>query len=119
VPEGKICYIEIPCVNAEASAAFYSKIFGWKTRARGDGHLAFDDTTGAVSGTWVAGRPPSREPGVLVYIMVDHIESALPELTAAGGRVVTPFTSLGGGDAYATFADPAGNLFGLYQQPNK
>src|SRR5437870_11004566 len=35
-----------------ASAEFYSTIFGWKVRRRGDGELAFDDT-GGVSGTWV------------------------------------------------------------------
>ena len=43
---GKICYIEIPAITAEASADFYSDIFGWKVRERGDGALAFDDTGG-------------------------------------------------------------------------
>ena len=33
-------------------AQFYSSIFGWKVRTRGDGELAFDDP-GGVSGTWV------------------------------------------------------------------
>jgi predicted enzyme related to lactoylglutathione lyase len=49
---GKICYVEIPAVTGEASAAFYSSIFNWKVRQRGDGNLAFDDT-GCVSVTWV------------------------------------------------------------------
>jgi uncharacterized protein len=52
MPHGKICYFEIPAKNAEDAAAFYSTIFGWAVRQRGDGNLAFDDS-GGVSGTWV------------------------------------------------------------------
>jgi len=52
MPHGKICYLEIPANRAEDSAEFYSSIFGWKVRPRGDGNLAFDDS-GSVSGTWV------------------------------------------------------------------
>jgi predicted enzyme related to lactoylglutathione lyase len=49
MPHGKICYLEIPANRAEDSARFYSDIFGWKVRERGDGNLVFDDT-GGVSG---------------------------------------------------------------------
>lgn len=120
MPDGKICYLEIPAVDIERSAAFYTSVFGWKGRTRGDGARAFDDTTGAVSGSWVLKRPASREAGVLTYIMVDSIDDKLKKIAAAGGEVVTPFTSIGpGGDAFATFHDPAGNLFGLYQEPRK
>jgi predicted enzyme related to lactoylglutathione lyase len=52
MPHGKICYLEIPANRAEDSARFYSDIFGWKVRERGDGNLVFDDP-GGVSGTWV------------------------------------------------------------------
>ena len=55
---GKICYVEIPATDVARSAAFYETAFGWKTRKRGDGALAFDDGVGEVSGTWVTGRPP-------------------------------------------------------------
>ena len=49
---GAVCYLEIPASDVEASAAFYRSVFGWDTRTRGDGALAFDDATGAVSGAW-------------------------------------------------------------------
>src|SRR5262245_34743332 len=113
---GKICYIEIPATDAEASARFYETVFGWNIRKRGDGALAFDDTTGAVSGTWEVGRPPSREPGMVTYVMVDSIDATLEKVVAAGGGRATPRTPLPGGSAYATFLDPAGNQLGLYQQ---
>ena len=32
---GKICYLEIPAMDVERSAAFYTAVFGWRTRRRG------------------------------------------------------------------------------------
>jgi predicted enzyme related to lactoylglutathione lyase len=115
---GKICYIEIPAVDINRSADFYSKIFGWRIRQRGDGHTAFDDTTGAVSGTWVVGRNASPEPGLLVYIMVDSVAATVDAVIAQGGTLVQPI----GADApevTARFRDPAGNVIGLYQEPGR
>ncbi len=119
MPDGKICYIEIPARDIDVSAAFYTASFGWKVRVRGDGQRAFDDTTGQVSGAWVVNRPPSREPGMLPYIMVDDVDATVRKLTAAGGRLVTPKTAISPTDFFATFLDPAGNLLGLYQEPKR
>jgi predicted enzyme related to lactoylglutathione lyase len=84
---GKVCYIEIPAVDINRSADFYSKVFGWRIRQRGDGHTAFDDTTGAVSGTWVVGRKASSEPGLLIYIMVDSVAATVDAVIAHGGAL--------------------------------
>src|SRR3989442_12193881 len=117
MPNGKICYLEIPAIAVEGSAGFYANGLGWHGRVRGDGERSFDDTTGGVSGSWVLGRQPSREPGVLTHVMVDSIADTLQKVSAAGGQTVTPLTPISaGGEAYATFRDPAGNLFGLYQE---
>jgi predicted enzyme related to lactoylglutathione lyase len=35
MPHGKICYLEIPAITAEASADFYHSIFDWKIPQRG------------------------------------------------------------------------------------
>lgn len=113
---GKICYLEIPSSDIARSAAFYAKVFGWRLRQRGDGHTAFDDGVGEVSGTWVTGRPPASAPGLLVYIMVDSVAATLESVVAHGGEVVQPI----GADApeiTARFRDPAGNVLGLYQEP--
>ena len=116
---GKICYLEIPANRAEDSANFYSAIFGWKVRPRGDGNLAFDDT-GGVSGTWVkeADRTPDEQ--TRVYIMVDSIADTLPHIVAGGGQILTPRTDIGPKmGAFAAFADPVGNEFGLYEEPER
>jgi predicted enzyme related to lactoylglutathione lyase len=114
---GKIGYLEIPAGDVEESAAFFEAVFGWTTRRRGDGELAFDDAVGEVSGTWVTGRSPSADPGIVVYVMVDDIDAAVSRIAERGGGIVTPITQLGEKDAFATFRDPAGNVLGLYQEP--
>lgn len=117
MPHGKICYLEIPAKTAEASAEFYSSIFDWKVRKRGDGALAFDDT-GGVSGTWVAEEDRTPDEQIRTYIMVDDITDTLKRIESAGGRVLTPRTDIGPGmGAFAAFADPAGTEFGLYEEP--
>jgi uncharacterized protein len=114
---GKICYLEIPAKTAEASAEFYSSIFGWKVRKRGDGELAFDDPAG-VSGTWVKESDRTPDERTRTYIMVDSIADTLKRIQAAGGRTVNPRTEIGVGmGAFAVFADPVGNEFGLYEEP--
>jgi uncharacterized protein len=112
---GKVCYVEIPATDVERSAAFYEDVFGWQIRQRGDGHTAFDDTTGEVSGTWVTGRPASTDPGLLVYIMVDDAAETVDAVVTHGGEIVQPI----GADApeiTARFRDPGGNIVGLYQE---
>lgn len=113
---GKICYIEIPATDIQKSADFYTNVFGWSRRVRGDGAIAFDDATGQVSGTWVTKRPPSTTPGLLIYIMCDSVADTITSVLAHGGDIVQPM----GTDApeiTARFRDPGGNVIGLYQEP--
>ena len=114
----KICYLEIPATDVPRSVAFYQAVFGWHVRKRGDGTLAFDDGVGEVSGAWVTGRPPSPQPGLLLYVMMDDVAAACESVVAHGGRM----TQAIGGDApeiTARFADPDGNVLGLYQEPGR
>lgn len=115
---GKICYVELPASDVERSAEFYRSVFGWKTRQRGDGALAFDDASGAVSGTWVRGRKPSGPPGLLLYVMVDNIEAAAEAVVDNGGEIVQPI-GVDAPELTARFRDPGGNLLGLYEEPRK
>jgi predicted enzyme related to lactoylglutathione lyase len=116
---GKICYLEIPANRAEDASEFYARIFSWKVRQRGDGNLAFDDT-GCVSGTWVKEADRTPDERTRVYIMVDSIVDTLGQIQAAGGRVLTPRKDIGPNmGAFAAFADPVGNEFGLYEEPRR
>jgi predicted enzyme related to lactoylglutathione lyase len=114
---GKICYIEMPANDVASSADFYKKVFGWNIRKRSDGATSFDDTTGEVSGAFVLGRSP-QSPGFVMYIMVGSVAAAVKAVVAQGGKIVQPI----GADApeiTARFSDPAGNVIGLYQEPEQ
>jgi len=94
---GKICYVEIPAIDPRRSAEFYAAVFGWTIRTRTDGATAFDDTTGQVSGSFVTGRPPQVEPGLMLYVMVADAAAIVEKIVAR-------------------FRDPAGNAVGIYQE---
>ena len=113
---GKICYVELPASNVGASESFYSKVFGWGMRTRGDGSHAFDDTTGEVSGAFVTGRPASTMPGVLFYIMVDDAAATCQLIESSGGIIVQAI-GVDAPEITARFRDPGGNVIGIYQQP--
>jgi predicted enzyme related to lactoylglutathione lyase len=113
---GKICYLEIPADDIAVSSAFYTKVFGWKLRERGDGALTFDDGVGQVSGVWKQGRAPADESGIRIYIMVDNIAETLDTIVAQGGEIFTPVGEHLP-ELTARFRDPHGNVFSLYQEP--
>ncbi len=112
---GKVCYLEIPAIDIDRSAVFYNEVFQWQIRQRGDGHLAFDDTVNEVSGTWVTGRKAATEPGLLIYIMVADIAATIEAIVAHGGKIVQPI-GMDAPEITARFSDPAGNIFGIFQQ---
>jgi uncharacterized protein len=116
IAHGKICYIELPATDVARSAEFYRAVFDWNIRKRTDGALAFDDTTGEVSGAFVLGRTPASAPGLLFYIMVDSVAAAMDTVVANGGEIVQPI-GVDAPEITARFRDPGGNIIGLYQEP--
>ncbi|MGA2132299.1 MAG: VOC family protein [Bryobacteraceae bacterium] len=117
-PRPSVCYLQIPAVDVHQSSAFYEKVFGWNIRRRESGHPSFDDASGHVSGGWFTGRPPCREPGLIVSIWVDDIHATLALVAANGGEVFeSPHPDQPGSTSFiANFRDPAGNVIGLYQE---
>lgn len=113
----RLCYLQIPAIDVHQSAAFYEKVFGWNIRDRDSDHPRFDDAS-SVSGAWVTGRVPSREPGLLPYIWVDDIHATLALAADHGAEIVDrPHHDAPDSTSWiATFRDPAGNLIGLYQE---
>lgn len=118
LPNPRFCYLEIPALDAAASAAFYEAVFGWGIRHRATPAPRFDDACGVVSGMWVTGRRIAAEPGLLPSIMVDSVAETLARVRAHGGAVAKePAPDAPGSPCLvAWFRDPAGNVLGLYQE---
>ena len=86
-----------------------------RIRQRGNGSTAFDDAVNEVSGAFKLYRRPAAEVGLLVYIMVDNVGETLKLIINKGGKIVTP-VGMDLPEITARFSDPAGNIFGVYQQ---
>jgi predicted enzyme related to lactoylglutathione lyase len=111
---GKICYLEIPAKDIQLSANFYKACFGWSIRSDNFGNTSFDDSVNEVSGMWVVGPPPMREPGIIVSIMIANAETTSALIVKHGGEV-SKSMQMPGGEIIVHFRDPAGNFMGLYQ----
>ena len=117
-------WIEIRIRDMEKSAKFYESLFGWKIvekeTAGGSDVWIFDTgdeprvQTIRCGGMW--SRPEGESLGIVVYIVVDNIESILKKVTELGGKVVTSKTPQGPARFRACFTDPDGNLFGLWEE---
>lgn len=115
IGNGKICYIEIPSIDVQLSATFYKDIFNWNIRERKDGSISFDDGVNEVSGIWVTGKKATTEQSLLIHIMVDSVADTIAAILDHGGQLVQPI-GMDEPEITAKFTDPAGNVFGLYQE---
>ena len=111
---GHISYLEIPCIDAPKSVAFYATLFHWKFRNPAATSPSFDDGTGQIIGRLSPNRAPSREPGFLPYIYVTNIHDIIAKTPAAGGTILDPVRPEGD-LLLARLHDPAGNVVGIWQ----
>ena len=70
------------------------------------------DGTGEVGGLNTHGTPGPG--GALLLVISEDLDASLAGVEAAGGRVVEPPEGYPGGRRF-TFADPFGNVLGVYQ----
>lgn len=116
-------WVEIGTKDVDRAADFFEHLFGWqvvqKIAADGSAYWIFD--TGDAprldnlrrGALWL--RPADEVPRVVVYVHVESIEAVLEKAVALGGRVVAPKAAQGRAFT-AHFADPDGNVFGLWEE---
>lgn len=122
-----IVHIEIPSGDAGMSAAFYRKIFGWKTEehplptGNGETFVQYMPPSGpggiflALSDGVDNGRPVGVG-DILLYVTTGDAEATLSRAEAFGGKVVIPAREGGGGVLWGMFTDPTGNRIGIIQR---
>jgi predicted enzyme related to lactoylglutathione lyase len=107
---GVPCWVDTWQGDGEATAGFYTQLFGWEA-ARGEYSMF------RLRGRDVAGLGGEAvEPAAwTTYVQVDDADAAAARVADAGGTLVRePFASLDGG-RIAIAADPAGAVFGIWQ----
>ena len=111
-----IDYIELAVDDLEAAKAFYANALGWTFNDYGPDYAGIRDprNPGQEFGGLSAQPPASRGEGVLALVRSDNADETLASVLAAGGRVQVDMHDYPGGRRF-TFADPSGNILGVYQ----
>jgi len=117
---GDWCHIDVLSGDAARAQRFYGEVFGWsfepipgvdyinvKTSVNG-----IESGVGGVAEA--LGVRPAAPSGVVPYILAPDMESTLAAIERAGGRVLIPRTGVPGAGEFAQFADPDGNVIGLW-----
>ena len=111
-----IDYVELAVDDLAQAKAFYEKALGWAFNEYGDDYAGIKDP--GRPGQEFGGLNPhpatSRGDGVLALVRSDDVEGAVTSVVAAGGRIQTELYEYPGGRRFM-FADPWGNILGVYQ----
>ena len=110
-----IDYIEFSVDDVEASKAFYAKALDWTFNDYGPDYAGIkDERTGGEFGGLNASPVASRGEGILALIHTEDADAALASVLEAGGQVRTAMHDYPGGRRFM-FADPSGNVLGVYE----
>lgn len=116
----EVGWFEVLGTDADALAKFYTKLFGWKTdRHEMPGGMVYHevDTNSKDKGTKGGiGNAPGVTNACLVYAGVDDITATLKRAEELGAKVVMPEMKVTDQTTIGQFADPQGNVFGLYKR---
>ena len=111
-----IVHLEFKSANFERTSTFYGQLFGWQTQHNASGsYMKLDATDGGPSGGWVR-ADLVQSPGPVAYLLVDDLPTKLDEVERAGGRVLVRSLPFAGGGEVGLFADPDGNVLGLWRR---
>jgi hypothetical protein len=114
-------WVEIRTHDVEATAKFYEELFGWKVTDRvvvDDSPVWLFETGGqprvedlSRGGIWLR---KGEAPRIVVYVLVDDLDTSLRRVVELGGSVLEPPLRMGRGMG-ALVADPGGVTFAIYQ----
>jgi predicted enzyme related to lactoylglutathione lyase len=113
-----ITHFAINADDVPAARAFYEKVFAWRFTAFGPPDFYRIQTPSGPGGALqkrrelIEGRPTI---GFECTIAVADVDATAAAITAAGGRIVMPRTTIAGVGHLIFFTDPGGNVAGAIQ----
>lgn len=112
-----IVHVEFKSSDFARTSAFYAKLFDWRTEQNASGSYMKADGADGPSGGWVR-ADLVQSPGPIAYLVVDDLPGKLDAVEKAGGRVLVRSMPFAGGGEVGLFADPDGNVLGLWHRKN-
>jgi predicted enzyme related to lactoylglutathione lyase len=111
-----IDYIELAVDDLAAAKAFYAKALGWTFNDYGPDYAGIADprNPGQEFGGLSPHTPAARGEGVLALVRSEDADATMASVLAAGGRIAVEMHDYPGGRRF-TFADPSGNILGVYE----
>lgn len=111
-----VVHFEIAGKDGKKTREFYGKLFGWEyqlmegmdyglVQPAGEGSIG-----GGISGP-MAGGPPY----ITFYVQVDNLEKYLKDAESMGAKTILPPMPIPNVGSCAMFADPDGNVVGLFK----
>jgi predicted enzyme related to lactoylglutathione lyase len=122
LPEGMAPSVVMWDLNAATARAFYGNVFGWHITNPGAPPVELAVVESGEGGiTGVIGQAPRpgdddedvRHTGLIMYIKVPDVATALAAVEANGGRAIWGPTQIAPNFWIAQFEDPDGNRIGL------
>lgn len=113
---GAPSWVDQSSSDPDASAAFYTGLFGWEMQDMGPDAGGYRIAT--LRGRQVAGIGPAMSPGPPhwgSYVNVDDADDVATRVTENGGTVLAPPFDVMEAGRMGVFADPQGAVFSVWQ----
>jgi uncharacterized protein len=118
-PQGTPCWADISTGDPDGARTFYSQLFGWEWEVNPDPAYG-GYSIALLRGQRVVGLGPKMDDNAptawVTYFAVDDAAAVAAAVPAAGGALVMPVMPIADQGSMAIAADPAGAVFGLWQQ---
>jgi predicted enzyme related to lactoylglutathione lyase len=117
-PPGVSCFIDTERSDVDAAMAFYGGLFGWSFNELAPKDAPNRFAMAELDGLAVAGigaGPSAAHPAWSTYISVEDADAMVEKVEAAGGKTLLAPMDVGEAGRTATFADPEGAAFRVWQ----
>jgi predicted enzyme related to lactoylglutathione lyase len=115
-------WVDLASPDPEASATFYSGLFGWEVQSAGPIEESGGYGMFTLRGKQVAGVGPimqeGQPPAWSVYVATEDADAVAARVSEAGGNVLFGPTDVMDAGRLAVFAHPAGGTIGTWQAGN-
>ena len=109
-----IVQVEFSAKDLEAAAKFYAALFGWKTESMPEMNYVTFEAEGGPGGGFNPLSEQVKAGDVLVYVATDDVQASLAKAESLGGKTLVPKTEIPKIGWFGIFADPTGNMVGLF-----